>query len=78
MSKNKEANQDSSIPQSLLTRVFDASGSIEEGTRGFLIFYVNESGIPSVYSKTSNACVDMALHKLVELYINQPTNQTPQ
>lgn len=69
---NKHNVQESSIPESLINRLFDCSGSIAEGTKGFMLFYINESGVPAVYSKTDNSCVDMALHKLVELYVSQP------
>ena len=71
MNEIKAEIQESSIPESLLARVYDCSGSIEEGTKGFLLFYINDTGQPAVYSRSSKACVDMALHKLVEIYINQ-------
>jgi hypothetical protein len=75
MSVKHTKNQESSIPESLLTRLFDTTGSISEGTKGFILFYVNDEGMPSVFGNSSNACVDMALHKLIELYISQPQQQ---
>jgi hypothetical protein len=72
--ESNDVEQNSSIPESLLTRLFDFSGSIQDGTKGFTLFYINSTGQPSVYSRTSNACVDMALHKLLELYVSQPQN----
>ncbi len=72
MNSKKQTKQDSSIPDSLLTRLYDSTGCMSFGTKGFLLFYVNDQGNPSVFSNTSNTCIDMALHKLVELYMTQP------
>ena len=33
--------------------------------------YINSEGIPSIVSKVENSCVDMALSKLTEIFINQ-------
>lgn len=64
-------NQEVSIPQSILTKVYDCTGSPNGGNKGFLLFYVNELGQPSVVSKTQNPCMDMALTKLVEVFLNK-------
>jgi len=59
------------LPQSILTKIYDCSGSPNGGNKGFFLFYVNELGQPSVASKTQNSCVDMALSKLVEVFVNK-------
>jgi len=60
-----------SLPQSILTKIYDCTGSPNGGNKGFFLFYVNELGQPSVASKTQNACVDMALSKLVEVFVGK-------
>lgn len=68
----KKTDQDCSIPESLLVRLFDTSGTSSDGTRGFILFYINDQGLPAVVNRSSNGCVDMALHKVIELYLSQP------
>lgn len=58
-----------SIPEVILNKLYDCCGSEQSGTRGFVLFYVNEDGKPSLVKKSENLCVEMALHKLVELYL---------
>lgn len=58
---------DNTLPQSILTKLFDCTGSPSGGNKGFFLFYINESGHPTFATKTDNACVDMALTKLVEI-----------
>jgi hypothetical protein len=55
------------IPQSLLDKIYDSTGSINGGNRGFMLIYVNKDGCPTVTTKTENPCVDMALSKLIEI-----------
>jgi len=69
MKHNKE--EGISLPQSILTKIYDCTGSPNGGNKGFFLFYVNELGQPSVASKTQNSCVDMALSKLVEVFVNK-------
>ena len=59
------------LPQSLLDKIYDSSGSSNGGNKGFILFYVNKDGCPSMTSKTENPCVDMALGKLIELAMNK-------
>jgi hypothetical protein len=64
-------NQEISIPDSVLTKLYDCTGSPNGGNKGFLLFYVNEHGQPSIVSKTQNVCIDMALSKLVEVFLEK-------
>ena len=59
------------IPQSLLDKVYDSTGSANGGNKGFILLYVNKGGCPSMTSKTENPCVDMALGKLIEMAISK-------
>jgi hypothetical protein len=58
---------DNTLPQVILTKLFDCTGSPTGGNKGFVLFYINDLGQPSVSTKTENACVDMALAKLIEM-----------
>jgi hypothetical protein len=57
----------SDIPQSLLDKIYDSTGSISGGNKGFMLIYVNKDGCPTLTTKTENPCVDMALSKLIEM-----------
>ena len=50
------------IPQSLLDKIYDSTGSINGGNRGFMLIYVNKDGCPTVTTKTENPCVDRNSH----------------
>jgi hypothetical protein len=65
---NYNKDEAMAIPQSILTKMYDCTGSPNGGNKGFFLFYVNDLGQPSVASKTENSCVDMALSKLVEIF----------
>jgi hypothetical protein len=55
------------IPQSLLDKIYDSTGSINGGNKGFILIYVNKDGCPTLTTKTENLCVEMALSKLIEM-----------
>ena len=55
------------LPQSLLDKIYDSTGSANGGNRGFLLLYVDKEGCPSMTTRTENPCVEMALGKLIEL-----------
>ena len=55
------------LPQSLLDKIYDSTGSANGGNSGFLLLYVDKNGCPSMTTKTENPCVEMALSKLIEL-----------
>jgi len=58
---------ESTLPKSVLTKLFDCTGSPSGGNKGFLLFYINDLGQPTFATNTDNSCVDMALTKLVEI-----------
>ena len=59
------------IPSSILSKIFDHTGSNTGGNRGFVLFYVNPDGTPTVTSKTENACVSLALRKVMEMFLEE-------
>ena len=65
--KLHEETGNEGIPQSLLDKIYDSTGSANGGNRGFLLLYVNKDGCPTMTSKTENPCVQMALSKLIEM-----------
>ena len=73
----KKIDNELTIPESALTRLYDCTGTRSEDTKGFVLFYINSYGQPSVTSKTSNMTVDMAIHKLVEVFLTSQINQQP-
>jgi|TARA_R110000772_G_scaffold268489_1_gene395744 hypothetical protein len=66
---------DNTLPQSILTKLFDCTGSPSGGNKGFFLFYINEVGHPTLSTKTDNTCVDMALSKLVEISQQQEVSE---
>ena len=62
-----EEDPANNIPQSLLDKIYDSTGSVKGGNRGFMLIYVNKDGCTTVTTKTENPCVDMALSKLIEI-----------
>lgn len=64
---NNIENKNVTIPQSLLMKLFDFTGSSSGANKGFFLYYINENGEPTMVSKTENACVEMALARLIEM-----------
>jgi hypothetical protein len=60
-----------SIPSSILSKIFDHTGSETGGNRGFVLFYINDNGTPVVTSKTENACVSLAIRKVMEIFLEE-------
>lgn len=71
MSDLEEKDRGGDIPQSLLEKIYDSTGSVNGGNRGFMLIYVNKEGCPTVTTKTENPCVDMALSKLIEIAMSK-------
>ena len=49
--------EESALPQSLLQKLYDSTGSSTGGNKGFLLVYVNSEGEPVISGKTENSCV---------------------
>ena len=56
------------IPNSFLGKLFDFTGT-GEGTRGFVLSFVNQDGRPMIFSKTDTQVVEMGLRKALETYL---------
>jgi len=57
-----------SMPPSLLENIYEFTGFSEEN-KGFLLFFVDQQGIPQVVSQSSTAIVEMGLRKAAESYL---------
>lgn len=68
---NHNEEESVNLPTSILTKVYDCTGSPNGGNKGFFLLYVNELGQPSVASHTENDCVTMALTKLGETFFDK-------
>jgi len=66
---------DNTLPLSILTKLFDCTGSGSGGNKGFFLYYINDAGQPTFATKTENTCVDMALSKLVEISLDEGGNR---
>ncbi len=56
------------LPISLMTKLYDATGSLDGSNKGYFLFYINDKGEPVLTTKTSNLCVSTALHRIIDLY----------
>ena len=66
--------EESALPQSLLQKLYDSTGSSTGGNKCFFLVYVNSEGEPVISGKTENSCVEMALTKLLELSLKNDEN----
>lgn len=58
-----------SIPESLLTKLYDETGTNDGACKGFYLFYVNNEGEPYMTARFDNIAVKLALTKSVETMI---------
>jgi hypothetical protein len=65
------------LPESALNRLYDCTGTQSDDTKGFLLFYINSFGQPAVTSKSSTMTVEMALSKIVEVFVNSQGSDNP-
>lgn len=56
------------IPESFLHKLHEFSGPCE-GSRGFILATVSQSGRPVVLAKYDNQVVDMGIRKALEIYL---------
>lgn len=66
------------LPESLLHKLYDASGSSSGGNKGYILIVVNENGDPTIASKSENSCVYLALKKALEIFVDASEDQMSQ
>jgi len=57
------------LPEKFLDRLFDLTGE-EEGSRGFIVCFVDSLGNPMVYTKTGNRVTEMGLKKALQEFLD--------
>ena len=58
------------IPESLLLKLHDASGSSSGGNKGFILASINANGDPTIIVRSENSCVHFALKKALEIFVD--------
>lgn len=66
---------ENSIPQTILSKLFDSTGTKSGDTKGFFLIYINEDGSPTVMTRSDNVCVSLALRKANEIFIESEQSQ---
>ena len=56
------------MPRSLLDKIYDFSGAGEEG-KSFMLFFVDQQGMPQVITQCSSGIVEMGIRKAAESYL---------
>lgn len=65
----EEENNEPTISNSLLIKLYDQTGTTNCSHKGFIMFYVNEAGEPAMIGKFENAATQMALQTAVETFL---------
>ena len=63
------------IPDSLLTKLWDATGTAQGGNKGFFLFYVNKEGIPNCVARPQDMATRLALISIINDYRNIIKNE---
>jgi hypothetical protein len=63
--------KESTIPESLLTKLYDETGLKDGSCKGYFLFYINEQGEPFCVVKTEHQAAKMALMSAVEEMVHQ-------
>ena len=63
--------KESTIPESLLAKLYDQTGLKDGSSKGYFLFYANEEGEPFYIAKFDNQIVKMALMSAVERMVQQ-------
>ena len=61
---------DFNLPEKVLEQLYDFSGN-GDISKGFLLAFVGQNGMPAIYSKTESQIIEMGLRKAVEQYLEQ-------
>ena len=63
--------KESTIPESLLAKLYDQTGLKDGSSKGYFLFYANEEGEPFCVVKFDNQIVKMALMSAVERMVQE-------
>ena len=59
------------IPSSFLEKLYEFTGNTEEASKGFLLCYADQDGMPMVLTKAGTQITEMGLRKAAEKYLIQ-------
>jgi len=57
------------FPDSVLQKIYDMTGD-DDSSRGFIVAYVSNDGMPVIHTKVSSQIVEMGLRKALEDYLS--------
>ena len=58
------------LPEGLLEQLYSFSGTGDH-SKGFILVFAGQQGLPLIYSKTENQIIEMGLRKALEEYLKQ-------
>lgn len=62
------------IPQSLLEKLYEFTGSGAEASKGFLMAYTDQNGSPMIFCRAGSQIVEMGIRKALEKYLIEIEN----
>lgn len=62
------------IPRNLLEKLYEFTGSGTDGSKGFLMAYVDQNGAPMIFCRAGSQIVEMGIRKALEKYLIEIEN----
>ena len=62
------------IPQDLLEKLYEFTGSSTDSSKGFLMAYVDQNGSPMIFCRAGSQIVEMGIRKALEKYLIEIEN----
>jgi len=62
------------IPESFLEKLYEFTGNIDSQSKGFLLCYPDQNGMPMVLCKAGSQIVEMGIRKALEQYLIEIEN----
>ena len=66
--KENTHSRECSIPDPMLAKLYDYTGTRSGANKGFILFFPNEEGQPYCISRTDNTMTKIALTEVVKMY----------
>lgn len=63
--KQKQFN----IPESLLIKLYDVTGTNSGGNKGFILCHINSNGDPVIINRSETSCVGIALRASIQSWL---------
>jgi hypothetical protein len=67
---NPEELPEFSMPNSIIEKIYEFTGSSEDN-KGFVLFFVDQAGNPQVISSCRSAIIEMGIMRAAEEYLEQ-------